>query len=82
MVFGASRFGDHRRQAARRKKDSGAEKERAAGGMTGRDAVPPSSGVFYGGRWSREGISISELPSDGGSVFFCGSNLLYSYATK
>ncbi len=70
MVLGASRFGDHRRRAARRKKNSGAEKERAAGGMTGRDAVPPSSEFSYGGRGSREGISMGELLSDGGVGIF------------
>ena len=49
-VCGASLFGDERIRAARRKEESGGEKERATAGMTGRDAIPPSSGFFDGGR--------------------------------
>ena len=48
-VCGANLFGDKRRRAARRK-ESGGEKERATVGMAGRDAIPPSSGFFDGGR--------------------------------
>ena len=59
-VFGASLFGDQWRQAARRKEESGGKKERATAGMAGRDAVPPSSGFFDGGRGSREGSLIGE----------------------
>ena len=47
-VYGASRFGDERRPAARRKEESGGLKERATAGLTGRAAVPPSSGLFDG----------------------------------
>ena len=57
-VVGASLFGDQRRRAARRKEESGGEKERVTAGVAGRDAVPPSSGFFDGGRGSREGSLI------------------------
>ena len=43
-------FRDQRRRAARRKEKSGGEKERATAGMSGRDAVLPSSEFFDGGR--------------------------------
>ena len=59
-------FGDQRRRAARRKKETGGEKERATAGMAGRDAVPQSSGFFDGGRGSRESSLINEFLSDGG----------------
>ena len=49
-VCGASLFGDQRLQAARRKEESGGEKERATTRMAGRDTVLPSSGFLYGGR--------------------------------
>ena len=39
------------------------EGERATVGMAGREAVPPSSAFFDGGRGSREGSLIGELPS-------------------
>ena len=49
-VCGTSLFADQQRRAARRKKESCGEKERATAGMAGRDAVPPSSGFFEGGK--------------------------------
>ena len=50
QFFWSQIFLDQRRRAARRKEESGGENERATAGMAGRDAVPPSSGFFDGGR--------------------------------
>ena len=49
-VSGARLFGDQRLQAARRKEEFGGEKERDTADMKGRDAVPPCSRLFYGGK--------------------------------
>ena len=49
FVCRANLFGDQRRRAARRKEESGGEKERATAGISGRDAITPSSGFFDGG---------------------------------